>query len=191
MKKNVNCYKQKGSTCSICSMLMVLDYYKKLNIPKWYFERKYYKIYKSKYTIGTPLSAVCYHLAKNNFECKLFHSENTIFKNDNYMNEELFNNLLSEYKEFITLSEFKGAQVKNGININIDLLKRYLNSNYFIILSGMVNNSLHNVLLIGYDESNFYVCDPLYKKESIWDNKKVKEFIKTPIGSWCLMIRNG
>ena len=106
------------------------------------------------------------------------------------MNEELFNNLLSEYKEFITLSEFKGANVKNGVEINIDLLKRYLKNNYFIILSGMVDNSLHNVLLTDYDNGSIYVCDPLYKKESIWDNKRVEEFIKTPIGSWCLMVRN-
>lgn len=190
MKKEVIPYKQKGNTCVICTMLMLLDYYQKLDIPKWYFERKYYKIYKSRYMEGAPLSAVMYHLSKNNLECKLFHSEISLFKNDSYLDDVTFNNLLLEYKEFIELSEKYNSQVYNDVLIDCNFLKKLLDNDNLIILSGVVNNVLHAVLVNGYEDNIFYVCDPLYKKECLWDKAKINEFIKTPIGSWCLSVRN-
>ena len=179
MKKDVIPYKQKGNTCVICTMLMILDYYQKLDIPKWYFERKYYKIYKSRYIQGTPLSAVMYHLTKNNLKCKLYHSEKNLFKNDGYLDNDTFNSLLFEYKEFIDLSKTYNSQVNNNVLIDCTFLKEQLMNNNLIILSGIVNNVLHAVLLIGYENNMFYVCDPLYKNESLWDKDKINEFVAT------------
>lgn len=58
MKKNIKIYKQKGNTCAIACMLMVLEYYKIISKSNWLYEKKYYNFYKSKYVDGTPFSAL-------------------------------------------------------------------------------------------------------------------------------------
>ena len=52
---------------------------------------------------------------------------------------------------------------QKGININIDLLKQELQNNNLVILAGKISSGYHAILLTGYDQNSFKVCDPLYK----------------------------
>lgn len=52
MDKNVRAYKQRGDTCAIVCMMMILGYYKIIPKVNWYDERRLYRIYGSKYMPG-------------------------------------------------------------------------------------------------------------------------------------------
>ena len=130
MGKDLKHYKQRGNTCAICCMLMVLNYYNAIDKINWNDERRLYRIYKSKYIDGVPFSAILYHLSKNNLDVSIYHSENNLFKNNNVFDDEIFNLLLNEYNEFLSIAIKSGAKVYNGININVQLLKE----NYLIII---------------------------------------------------------
>ena len=82
MNKNVRPYKQRGDTCAIVCMLMVLEYYKIISKVNWYDERRLYRIYCSKYMIGTPFSALAYYMSKNGLNTTIFHESQELFKND-------------------------------------------------------------------------------------------------------------
>ncbi len=130
MGKDLKHYKQRGNTCTICCMLMALNYYNLIDKINWYDERRLYSIYKSKYIDGVPFSAILYHLSKKNLVVSIYHSENNLFKNNNVFDDEIFNLLLNEYNEFLSIAIKSGAKVYNGININVQLLKE----NYLIII---------------------------------------------------------
>ena len=53
MDKNVRPYKQRGDTCAIVCMLMVLECFKIIEKASWNEERMLYKKYGSKYMKGT------------------------------------------------------------------------------------------------------------------------------------------
>lgn len=77
--KNIIPYKQTGNTCAIACMLMVLEYYNIIPKANYLYEKKYYKSYHSKYTIGTPFSALAWHFSKNDLYTELIHSEQNFF----------------------------------------------------------------------------------------------------------------
>ena len=72
MDKDVRPYKQRGDTCAIACMMMVLEYYKVIPKANWYDERRLYRLYGSKYMDGTPFSALAVSLLN-------FPSDNFIF----------------------------------------------------------------------------------------------------------------
>ena len=82
MKKDIKPYRQNGNTCAIVCMLMVLEYYGLIPKINKYYENKYYRIYKSRYMEGTPLSALAWHFAKNGLNTEIVHSYKEIFNND-------------------------------------------------------------------------------------------------------------
>lgn len=47
MELAVKNYKQKGMTCSIACLLMVLEYYNLIPKAVSFYEKKYYNLYKS------------------------------------------------------------------------------------------------------------------------------------------------
>lgn len=189
MNKNINVYKQNGNTCAIACMLMVLEYYNIIPKANWYYERKYYKCYHSRYIEGTPFSALAYHFAKNNLNTEIAHSEKNIFDNSKQLlSDYVFEKSLEEYKEYLRYAEENGAKVLNGLDINCEFLKQKLEEDKLIILAGKTNNYLHAILLCSYEDNQFIVCDPLYKDKQIKTSEEIEKFMNTEIGKWCVIV---
>ena len=191
MDKNVKPYKQKGDTCAIVCMLMVLEYYKKIEKINWYEERRLYRIYGSKYMSGTPFSAIAYHMSKNGLNTTIYHEDKNLFNNNkNVMDKNLFDLAMNEYKEYLIYAEKEGTRILNGIKIDVNILKEKLQESNLIILAGCVKKSYHAILLTGYDNENFKVCDPLYKTKQTRTYNEIEQFINTDIGKWFIAVSN-
>ena len=191
MDKNVKPYKQKGDTCAIVCMLMVLEYYKKIEKINWYEERRLYRIYGSKYMSGTPFSAIAYHMSKNGLNTTIYHEDKNLFNNNkNVMDKNLFDLAMNEYKEYLTYAEKEGTRILNGIKIDVNILKEKLQEGNLIILAGSIENIYHAILLTGYDNENFKVCDPLYKTKQTRTYNEIEQFINTDIGKWFIAVSN-
>lgn len=187
MEKNIKHYKQRGNTCAICCMLMILSYYNVIDKINWYDERRLYRIYKSKYIDGVPFSAILYHLSKNNLNVSIYHSENNLFKNNNVFNDETFELLLNEYNEFLDNAINYGAKVYKGVNVNIKLLKEKLSNNNLIMLAGKIDNIYHSILLSEYVDNGFIVHDPLDKDKKIMSYNEINNYMNTDIGKWFII----
>ena len=190
MGKDLKHYKQRGNTCAICCMLMALNYYNLIDKINWYDERRLYSIYKSKYIDGVPFSAILYHLSKKNLVVSIYHSENNLFKNNNVFDDEIFNLLLNEYNEFLSIAIKSGAKVYNGVNINVQLLKEKLFDNNLIILAGKVNDEFHSILLSDWYDNKFVVYDPLCNDVKLLSFNEINDFMSTDIGKWFIVIND-
>lgn len=190
MSKEIKFYRQHGNTCAIACLLMILEYYEVIPKACTYYESQYYYLYRSNYVEGVHFSALALHLAKNNFDVKLLHSEENIFNNESkYMSNYIYTECLREYKYFMNKAIEKGAKVKNGINIDVDLLKKYLREGNFIILAGDNDTCLHAILLTDYTDEDFTVYDPLCDDKKIRKIKDIEKFMNTPIGKWFIAVK--
>jgi len=189
MIKNINPYKQHGMTCAIACMLMVLEYYKIIPKANYLYEQKYFKSYHSRYTDGTPFSALAWHFTKNGLYTEIVHSEKEIFTNkNNVFPQEVYNDLIDEYQNYLKYAKEKDAIITNGIDIDSMFLKRKLEEDKLIILAGQIDNILHAILICGCDENNFIICDPLFKQKQIRSFNDIDKFMETSIGKWCVIV---
>lgn len=191
MDKNVIPYKQRGDTCAIVCMMMVLEYYKIIDKANWYDERRLYKIYGSKYMNGTPFSALAYHMSKNGLNTTIYHADKNLFNNNcETLAKEDFELAMKEYKENLNYAEQNGTKVVNGIDININILKEKLQEGNLVILAGEVFGGYHAILLTGYDDKGFIVCDPLYKDKQRRTFNEIEEYMNTNIGKWFITVND-
>lgn len=189
MDKDVTPYKQRGPTCAISCMLMALDYYDKIEKPNNLMEREYYKKYSSSHMDGTPFSAVAYHLAKNGLETTLVHSEENLFKNENdYLPQNLFEDLMDEYNNYVNAAMYKNVKLEKGAEITTKHIKENIQNGNLVILAGQSGQFLHAILVTGYNDDNFIVCDPQSKNKKTLSGEKITKFINTPIGKWCINV---
>ncbi|MBQ4634137.1 MAG: C39 family peptidase [Bacilli bacterium] len=191
MDKDIKPYRQRGATCAVACMLMVLEYYKIISKANWYDERRFYRIYGSKNMDGTPFSALAYHFSKNGLNTSLYHSEESLFHNKNnaFRNKE-FEYLMAEYKEHLEHAIKSGTNVVNGIDIKAKLLKQKLEEGNIIILAGQIGEIYHAILLSGYEDDKFIVCDPLYRQKQIKTFAEIEQFMNTNIGKWFVTVNN-
>lgn len=191
MDKNVRPYKQRGDTCAIVCMMMVLEYYKVIEKANWYDERRLYRVYGSKYMSGTPFSALAFHMAKNGLNVTMYHESQNLFENSNSaINNEDFEFAMKEYQEYLKLAKKHGAKITNGVLININVLKQNLHDGNLVILAGEICDVYHAILLTGYDENGFMVCDPLYKTKQIRTFEEIENFLNTNIGKWFIAVND-
>lgn len=191
MEKNVRIYKQRGDTCAIACMMMALEYFNVMEKANWYDERRYYKIYGSKYMSGTPFSALAYHFSKNGLDTTLYHEDTTLFHNSkNALNEEDFQLAMKEYIEMLNRAKSKGAKVINGIQINNHLIRKELENGNLVIAAGEIKGGYHAILISGYDENKFIICDPLFKTKQIKTEEELNAFMNTSIGKWFISVNN-
>ncbi len=191
MEKNIKPYKQTGYTCTIVCMMMVLQYNGLLDNITEEEEKKLYGMYQSKYMDGTPFSTLAMVLAEKGFEVELFHKDNTMFNNDKYyISNYLFELAVNEYKEYVDKAKKKGAKVSNGVNINSQLLKEQLEEGKLLIVAGSLGYDLHAILICGYDENSFIICDPLSNTKQRKTYEEIEKFMDTLIGTWFLSINN-
>lgn len=190
MNFDIKPYKQRGMTCAIACMLMVLEYYKIIPKATWKEERKYYRIYRSKYMDGVPLSALAWHFAKNGLETEIIHSEKNLFTNSKHTIEDsMFDKALEEYVYFLNIAKEKGTKVYSDKTINSNTIKEKLISGYMIILAGSINESLHAILISSLNEDKFIICDPMYKEKQEKTFKEIDEFMTTSIGKWYIAVK--
>ena len=110
---------------------------------------------------GTPFSALAFHMAKNGLDTTIYHENIDLFSNENGMlNNTDFELTMKEYKKYLVFAEKRGAKILNGINITTDLLKEKLKEGKSVILAGEIYDCYHAILLTGYDEKVFKICDP-------------------------------
>ena len=189
MDKNIKPYKQRGDTCAIACLMMVLEYYQIMDKANWYDERRLYKVYGSKYMAGTPFSALAFHLSKNGLDTTIYHSDINLFNNDKKnLSENDFKCAMDEYKVYLDRAVSKGARAINGIDIDAKLLKELLKDGKTIILAGELASAYHAILVSGYDDDKFIVCDPLYKTKQIRTANELNKFMDTSIGKWFIAI---
>ena len=189
MECEIKPYKQRGNTCAIACMLMILEYLNIIPKANWELEKKYYRIYKSHYMDGTPFSALTWHFAKNNIKTIIIHSEQEIFTNkNNILSSDIYENTLNEYKDFLSRAQEKGVIVLNGIQINCDMLIKSLKEKKLIILAGQLADSFHAILLCSYENDSFIVCDPLFRHKQVKTREQIENFMNTKIGKWCILV---
>lgn len=185
MDKNVRPYKQRGDTCAIVCMMMILGYYKIIPKVNWYDERRLYRIYGSKYMPGTPFSALAFYMAKNGLETTICHENQSLFKNEQtIIDNNEFNLVMDEYKEYLKYAENFDAKVVKVLNITVNALKQKLKDGNLVILTGEIPNGYHAILLTGYDQDKFIVCEPLYKVKQNRTFEEIEKFMNTSIGKW-------
>ena len=191
MIKNVRVYKQRGDTCAVCCMMMAMEFYKKMEKANWYEEKRLYNVYHSKYLPGTPFSALAYHLSKNGIDTEIYHSDSKVFNNDQgVLSSHEFNLAMDEYKEYLDMAGKNGTKIINGIDISADLLKEKLMLGKLVILAGEVPGGYHAILLCGYENDNFIVCNPLYKEQRTMTTAQINQFMDTSIGKWFISVDN-
>jgi hypothetical protein len=189
MDKDVKVYKQRGDTCAIACLMMALEYYKVMEKANWYDEKRLYRIYGSKFMPGTPFSALAYHFSKNGINNTIYHSEQELFKNDSdLIDDNSFNLAMDEYKEFLNRAKQLGTEVVSGIKIDTKLLREKLEEGKLVILAGEIYGGFHAILLSGYEDNKFIVCDPMYREKQNKSKEEIERFMDTSIGKWFITV---
>ena len=140
---------------------------------------------------GTPFSAIAYNLTKKGLNTTIYHSEKDIFTNKNKVLSDIdFEFAMKEYKEHLDVAKSLGTQIKNGININIKLIKQELKKGNLVILAGELPGGYHAILIAGYNNDKYIVCDPLYKNKQERTGEELENFMNTGIGKWFISVNN-
>lgn len=190
MRKKLRFYKQHSmETCGPACMLMLLDLYRKVEYPTPKQEMKLYSLYRSKAFKGVNGAAIANCLSRNRLNVHLVQSSPQMMDNrDGYFSEELYVALLAEYR---TQAEkcVGNIRLSTGVEITCDTLRQDLDEGRQIILQtivpgdadGIHDHVLHWVLVYGYEDDMFYVCDPLSSKIKL-TTKELEGYMDTPIG---------
>lgn len=180
-------------------MLMLLDYYRKVEYPTPKMEQKLYSLYRSRAYCGTTGGAVANCLSRNGLDVQLLHSsENLMDNRDGYFEEDLFRALLREYREQVEACRDQ-IYLETGTQIDCERLKQFLTSGKQVMLQciipgdadGIHQEILHWILLFDYDGTHFVGCDPLafHPTERMrLTDAEVEHYMDTPIGRICVVV---
>ena len=190
MRKKLRFYKQHSmGTCGPACMLMLLDLYGKIEYPTPKQEMKLYSLYRSKAFKGVNGAAIANCLSKNGLNVHLANSSAEMIDNrGGYFADELYAALLEEYRAEIARCDGK-IDISAGVGITCDTLRQELEAGKQIILEtiipgdadGIHNHVLHWVVVYGYEDDLFSVCDPLSSKIKL-TTKELEGYMDTPIG---------
>lgn len=190
MRKKLRFYKQHSmETCGPACMLMLLDLYRKIEYPTVKQEMKLYSLYRSKSFKGVNGAAIANCLSKNGLNVHLAHSSAEMMDNrGGYFTDELYAALLAEYRAEAAKCDGK-IDISTGVGITCDTLRQELDAGRQIILEtiipgdadGIHDHVLHWVVVHGYEEDLFHVCDPLSSKIKL-TSKELEQYMDTPIG---------
>ena len=195
MRKKIRFYKQHTmETCGPACMLMILDLYRKVEYPTRKQERKLYNLYRSTEFKGVNGAAIANCLSRNNLEVTLMQSfHQKMDSRDDYYTEELYDALQREYQTSLDKCHDR-IHIVTDTNFSCDSLKQELDRGKQIILQcivpgnadGIHDHTLHWVVVYGYEEDEFLVCDPLSSKIRI-SEKALENYMDTPIGRICVV----
>lgn len=178
-----------GETCGISCVQMALDAFG-VDFPTVQKERKYYNMYGSRATRGTLGAAIAYVLSRKGLDVRLVHQSKELVENrGNYFPEDEYRDILCEHISYIERAE--GAfPVETGVPVTLERLRKELDEERLVILQILVDGSIdsrhsksmHWVLLYGYEDSGFLVCDPACGK-CIFTDEEMRECMETPFVS--------
>ena len=190
MRKKLRFYKQHSmETCGPACMLMLLDLYGKIEYPTPKQEMMLYSLYRSKVFKGVNGAAIANCLSKNGLNVHLAHSSAEMMDNrGGYFTDALYSALLAEYHAEIE-KFVSNIRLSTGAEITCDTLRQELDAGRQIILEtiipgdadGIHDHVLHWVVVYGYEEDMFHVCDPLSSKIKL-TTKELEGYMDTPIG---------
>lgn len=196
MRNKIRFYKQHTmETCGSACMLMLLDLYRKVKYPTPKQEMKLYSLYRSSAFKGVNGAAIANCLSKNNLDITLIQSFHQKMENlDDYYSEELYESLQEEYQSSVEKCVNRIKLITDTV-ITCDLLKKELDSGKQIVLQcivpgnadGIHDHTLHWIVVYGYEEDEFLVCDPLSSKIRI-TTEAMENYMDTPIGNVCITV---
>lgn len=191
VKKDVLQYEQTGDTCGACCVMMAEKYFLDTPILDKQNEDLIHEKSKSQLMEGDVFSLLADEAIKSGLETKLVHSDKDYFSNkQGYIDQHLFEKLVEEYLAGIKAGVKEGLVSQTGVNIDSELLKKYLDEGCLVLLAVMHGNYLHSILLTGHDRSNFMINNPLKKEKAVMDEKTIERISKTPVGSWFMVVKN-
>lgn len=197
MRKKVRSFRQHTKeTCGAACLLMVLDYYRKVKYPTKKMEGKLYNIYRSRAFKGMPASYAADALAWNNLQVQLLHSSPRMLENrDGYFERELFLGICQEYR---TRAErcARRVEIKTGMDLDGEVLKTLLGEGKLVMVQcivpgdadGIHTEVLHWVLVYGWQDGDFLLCDPCFGKAQIPETE-MEGYMDTPIGKIFLTVK--
>ena len=196
MKRKVRFYRQHSlETCGISCILMILDAFGRVKYPTAKQERKLYEIYRCRAFKGTLASAISECLSKNGLDVSLFHSSPQYLDNQNrYYPDQLYHLMLEEYAN--TIDSIRGkVSVETGCIITTDWFREELEDGKLLIVQcivpgdadGMHEETLHWILLYGYQDGFYLACDPLSRKIRLSESE-LAGYANTPVGSICITV---
>ena len=190
MRKKIRFFKQHTlETCGAACMLMLLDYYGKVEYPTAKMEMKLYSLYRSRAFKGMNGGEAARCLARNGLSVHLMHSSAAMMENrDGYFPEELYRALFSEYREAVEKCA-DSVRFTTCAVLNCETLKQELDAGRQVMVQcivpgdadGMHDHVLHWVVVHGYDGDAFLVCDPLSSKIRI-SAEAMEVYMDSPIG---------
>ena len=190
---------EQNETCGIACVLMIFDLYNRVSYPTKKMELELYKDYRSKaYKMGTLGSSLADCLSQNELKVCMMHSSPGVLDNKGqYFEPELFDAILTEWKEKMEKCK-KSVEILTGISVTCDTIKEQIVCGRQVILlclidgnvDGIHDKSLHWIVVYGYEENKFLICDPSackrkYSEEELW------EYMDTPLGQICITVEEG
>ena len=196
MRKKIRFYKQHTmETCGPACMLMLLDLYRKVEYPTQKQEMKLYSHYRSKAFKGVNAGAVANCLSRNGLDVHLIQSSSRMMDNrDGYFSDELYEALHEEYRVEVKKCTDR-IRLTTGAEITVDTLKQELDAGRQLMVQcivpgdadGIHDHVLHWVVVYGYEEDTFLVCDSLSSKIRI-TAEAMEGYMDTPIGRICVSV---
>ena len=190
MRKKIRFFRQHTmETCGASCVLMILDLYRKVQYPTEKQERKLYEIYRSRAFCGMPGAAIACCLSLNDLDVRLIHSSEQMLENrDGYFDAGLYEKLREEYSVLLSLCD-QTVDVRNGVDITCEFLKRELAEGRQLILEcivpgnadGIHEETLHWIVVYGYADGEFLACDPLCSKIRLTE-EEITHYMDTPVG---------
>ena len=176
-------------TCGISCILMILDYYHRVQYPTVKQERKLYGIYRSRAFCGVQAASAAECLYRNGLNVALYHESPALIDNNNgYYPEKLYQSILLEYNT--TLDRIRDqVPIETGCSLTPEWVIGQLAPEKLLMLQcivpvdadGLHDHVLHWVLCYGYRDGQFQVCDPLSRKITL-TAAELEYYMDTPVG---------
>lgn len=185
-------------TCGISCILMLLDYYRRVTYPTAKQERKLYSLYRCRAFRGVTAAAAADCLSKNGLQVRLLHSFEAMMDNrDGYFPDDLYRAMLEEYRACIASCRDR-ISLETGADITCERLRSELSAGRQIMVQcivpgnadGIHEETLHWILLYGFQNGYFLTCDPLSSKITLTE-QELERYMDTPIGRICIVVEGG
>ena len=199
MRAKVRFFRQHSlETCGISCILMALHAFGRVRYPTAKQEMKLYGIYRCRAFRGTLAPAVALCLSKNGLEVTVRQSSPRGMDNrDGYYPEPLYRELQREYTG--TLEKLGDrARVEEDPCFSPEWFRAQLDLGRLPIVQcvvpgnadGMHEETLHWVLLYGYEDGCFLACDPLSHKICLTE-AELERYTDTPVGRISVSVGRG
>ena len=182
-------------TCGISCILMILDYYHRVQYPTVKQERKLYGIYRSKAFCGIEAASAAECLSQNRLNVVLYHESPVLIENRNgYYPEALYQSILQEY--YKTLDRVRNrVKISIGERLSPEWVVGQLEQEKLLMLQcivpgdadGLHDHVLHWVLCYGYRDELFQVCDPMSRKITL-TGAELEYYMDTPVGRAAVVV---